>query len=99
MASPATRRTFLQGSLAAGAAMALPGRPLEAASANDQINVGLIGCGNRGGQVAAMFQKLKGVNLAGLCDPDAERVAALKKTYPKAKTWADLRELIDDADI
>jgi hypothetical protein len=79
--------------------MALPGRALRAAGANDQINVGLIGCGNRGGQVAAMFQKLKGVNIAGLCDPDAERVAALKKIYPKAKTWADLRELVDDTDI
>jgi predicted dehydrogenase len=99
MASRATRREFLQGSLAAGAAMTLPGRRLQAASANNQINVGLIGCGNRGGQVAAMFQKLKGVNIAGLCDPDAERVAALKKTYPKAKTCADLRELIDSPDI
>jgi predicted dehydrogenase len=95
----ATRRAFLQGGFAASAALALPGRALRAASANDQINVGLIGCGNRGGQVAAMFQKLQGVKITGLCDPDAERVAALKKIYPQAKSWADLRELIDNPGI
>jgi hypothetical protein len=95
----ATRRTFLQGGLAAGAAIALPGRTLRAAAANERIGVGLIGCGNRGGQVAEMFAKLEGVAITGLCDPDEARIADQKKKYPKAKTWTDMREMFEDADI
>jgi hypothetical protein len=94
-----TRRAFLQGGLAAGAAMALPFGRLHAAGANDEINVALIGCGNRGGQLAEMFARIKGVNLAGLCDPDQERVAAAKKKYAKAKTFTDMRKVFDDGDI
>jgi hypothetical protein len=93
-----TRRTFLQGSLAAGAALTY--RSLRAAAdVNSQINVGVIGCGTRGTEVSGLFSKLKGVAITGLCDPDSERVATLKKTYPKAKTWTDLRGLLDDKSI
>ena len=45
------------------------------------------------------FNKLNGVNIAGLCDPDEGRVAAAKKTYPAAKTFNDLRKLLDDDGI
>src|SRR3954470_9555668 len=94
-----TRRNFLQGSLAAGAALALPYRSLRAASPNDQINVGVIGCGTRGGEVSGHFSKTKAVKMPGLCDPDAERVAAFKKKVPDANTWTDLRGLLDDKNI
>ncbi len=93
-----TRRGFLQGSVAAGATLALPGRLLRAA-ANEQINVGLVGCGGRGTELLQMFHKIDGVNIAGLCDPDRQRIAALKKTYGNAKTWVDMRGMFDDEDI
>jgi predicted dehydrogenase len=99
MARLATRRGFIQGGLAAGATLALPTRLLRAAAANEQVNIGLIGCGGRGSELLEMFHKIEGVNIAALCDPDEERTAALKKKYGKAKTHTDLRELLDDKDI
>jgi predicted dehydrogenase len=93
-----TRRGFIQGGLAAGAALALPGRLVRAA-ANDQVNLGLIGCGGRGEALLDMFHKIEGVNIAGLCDPDEQRAANLKKKYSAAKTCRDMREMLDDKDI
>ncbi|HEX6962564.1 MAG TPA: Gfo/Idh/MocA family oxidoreductase [Lacipirellula sp.] len=95
----ATRRSFIQGSLAAGAALALPTSILRAAAANDEVNIGLIGCGGRGSELLKMFHKIEGVNIAALCDPDQERTGALKKEYGQATTHTDLREVLDDKSI
>ncbi len=46
-----------------------------------------------------VFSGMDGVTVAALCDPDAGRVAAAAKSFPKAKQFSDLRELIDDDDI
>jgi predicted dehydrogenase len=93
-----TRRGFIQGGLAAGAALALPGRLVRAA-ANNQVNLGLIGCGGRGEALLDSFHKIEGVNIAALCDPDEQRTAKLKKKYGTAKTCSDLREMLEDKDI
>ena len=92
-----TRRDFVRGTLAAGAAMALPvGRVL---GANETINLGCIGLGGRGGHSANEFAKVKGVRIAGLAEPDQQRLASVRKRYPDAKGWADLRRVLDDKDI
>ncbi|MFZ5830056.1 MAG: Gfo/Idh/MocA family oxidoreductase [Planctomycetota bacterium] len=94
-----TRRDFVRTGLAAGAVLALPGRSLWAAGANEQINIGFIGCGGRGKQLMGMFDKIAGVSIIGLCDPDESALTAPKKKYAQAKTWADPRALLDDKDI
>jgi len=94
-----TRRYFLQSTAAAGAALALPGRSLLAQSANEQVNVGVIGCGWRGGEQIEQFGRLDGVTIAGLCDPDQARIDEAKKKAPNAKTWQDLRGMLDDDGI
>jgi predicted dehydrogenase len=99
MAPTTTRRTFLRGSLACGATLAAAGRLRAAVGPNDQINIGLIGCGGRGKEVAGMFHQLEGVTIAGLCDPDSSRLAEVHKTYSAAKAWPDVRRMLDDADI
>lgn len=99
MSLRSTRRAFLQTGLAAGAAATLPQRILRAAPANDEINLGLIGCGGRGTELMKMFHKIDGVNVAGLCDPDEQHTAALKKVYGKARAWTDLRDMLDDKSI
>ncbi|KAA5543859.1 Gfo/Idh/MocA family oxidoreductase [Roseiconus nitratireducens] len=90
-----TRRKFL-GTTAAAMAVtsALPGRSLRAANANEEINLGFISCGGRAGGLMGQFSKIDGVNIAGLCDVDEQRLGAAKKRYPKAQGWTDLRELI-----
>jgi predicted dehydrogenase len=50
-------------------------------------------------QLASPFSKIAGTSIAGLCDPDQERLAAAKKHYPGAKTWTDLRGMLDDDGI
>ena len=45
------------------------------------------------------FSKIDGVNMAGLCDPDANRLASAKRRFPEAKGWPDLRSMLDDDGI
>ena len=66
---------------------------------NEEIGVGFISCGGRATGLMNMFNKIDGVNIAGLCDPDKQRLAAAKKRYPKALAWTDLRALIEDDSI
>ena len=93
------RREFVGAALSVGAATTLPGRSLFAANANEEINLGFVSCGSRAGQLMRPFSAIPGVNIAGLCDPDEDRVAAAKRRYPKAKTFTDLRDLIEDKSI
>ena len=72
---------------------------LRAASPNETINLGFISCGGRGGELMGAFSKLEGVRVAGLCDPDAERLGNARKRFPEAKAWADLRGLLDEPGI
>ena len=94
-----SRRHFLGGTLAAGGTLALPGRLAWAAWANEQVNLGLIGCGGRGAELLRSFQKVPGLNIAALCDPDQERVDQLAKEYDGAAKYRDLRELLDSKDV
>ncbi|MEZ6087090.1 MAG: Gfo/Idh/MocA family oxidoreductase [Pirellulaceae bacterium] len=94
-----SRRQFVASSLAAGAATALPQTRATAALANDEINLGFISCGGRANELMNYFKQLPGVNIAGLCDPDQQRVEMTHKKYPKAQTWTDLRDLIGSSSI
>ncbi len=94
-----TRRDFVRTGLAAGAAVTFPTRSLPAASANDEINLGFISCGGRAGGLMGKFDKIDGVNIGGLCDPDGERLNSAKLRFPKAKAWGDPRALLDDDSI
>src|SRR5688572_16218179 len=70
-----TRRSFLERSAAAiGAAAALGiAQSTVAHGANEKIVVGLIGCGGRGRNVAALFKNTPNVELAYVCDVDEIR--------------------------
>lgn len=93
------RRQFLGASFAGLGWLASPRRSWAAVSANQQINLGIVGCGWRGGQLLEAFLGLEGVNIAGLCDPDQSRTGKLAEQTPQAKAYVDVRELLDDNDI
>lgn len=61
--------------------------------------MGVIGLGWRGGELLKAFSGLEGVNIAGICDPDRALVAQASVKFPKAQTYADLRDLLDSPDI
>ena len=88
-----TRRGFVQGALAA---------PLAAAS--DRINVGFIGLGGMGTGRLRQFMSHPDVNVAALCDVDAEHLdeaAALveKERGAKPLTVRDFRRVLDRKDV
>lgn len=94
------RRSVLQFGVAAGVWLAGASRKSFAASANDEINLGFIGCGGRGGELIGFFKKIEGVNIAGLYDPDPGRAAGAKNgSRTRAKIYSDLRELLEDDGI
>ena len=92
-----SRRKFLQsvGLSAVATSSVLPAKSLWAANANDEINIGFVGCGGRFRGLVKQFGKLKGVNLVAFCDPDSKRLEQPKKDFPKASFFADMRELFE----
>ncbi len=96
--SRSTRRYFLQQTALAGGLLALTPRSF-AASANEQVNMGIIGLGWRGGDLLKAFSELPGVTIAGICDPDSALVDQRSQEHPQAKTYTDLRALLDSPDI
>ncbi|GMU23197.1 MAG: dehydrogenase [Phycisphaerae bacterium] len=99
-----TRRTFTVGMAAAGVGLASRRSAAGALSANERIRVGVIGCRNRGHQVAAIFARTGRFEIVSLCDcDDAMLQRALKELdgqLPrKPDTQRDFRKLLDDGSI
>ncbi len=94
---PLSRRTFLQ--LPAACGLALAATRLRAANLNEQLNVGVIGCGGRSQELLKNFKELPDVRIAALCDPDSERLASTAAKNKGAATYTDLRKLLDDPNI
>ncbi len=101
-----SRRQFVSKSvtagLGAGVMMSLPASSLRASNypmANDSVNVGMVSCGGRAGQLAKQFSQVDEVNIMGLCDPDENRVKKMKMEYGKAKEFGDVRALLDDDSV
>ena len=82
-----------------GAALVVSRRSAWGAGPNEQINVGIVGCGIRGNEHLKSFRKLSGVRVAGLCDPDCERLDKSAQNVPDVRRWTDMRDMFQAADI
>jgi predicted dehydrogenase len=92
-----SRREFIQAALAAGTAVSTVGakRPAiayaaEARSANEKLNLAVIGVAARGGA------NLKGVsheNIVALCDIDSQRLEQAAAEFPSARKLVDYRDV------
>jgi predicted dehydrogenase len=102
-----SRRAFLRGGGAGvlgAAALERAGAASGAGGPGETVVVGAIGCGGRGASIAQEFARLKGVEVAYVCDPDEARAGAAAKAIammggatPKVVT--DLRRVLDDKAI
>jgi myo-inositol 2-dehydrogenase/D-chiro-inositol 1-dehydrogenase len=99
-----TRRGFMAGAGAAAVSFAVmePGL-VRGSAANSKINLGLIGCGNRGIWIAKLFQQHGGYNLAAVADYFQERVddAGKQLEVPPANRFTGLKgylKLLDKVD-
>jgi predicted dehydrogenase len=88
-----TRRQFLGVSASVTASLAFGARAAaRKISANEKLNIGIIGAGGRG------WDNLNGVkseNIVALCDVDDERAAQAHKAYPNAKRYKDFRKMLE----
>lgn len=101
-----TRRKFLSGAAAAGAAAAATGcanfnivpRSVLGGSPkfvppSQKMNVASIGCGGKGESDVEQVGATE--NIVALCDVDQDRGAKSFKKFPDAKRYVDFRELLD----
>lgn len=97
--SPLTRRHFLQASSAALLAAA----STKAYAANESIRVGIIGCRNRGPQVAESMLQSGNFRLGVLCDCDLMMIGqgekALAKLVDGVPIEKDFRKVLENPDI
>jgi predicted dehydrogenase len=93
-----SRRDFLRDSALAAAGLWLGAGSLSArgASANDKLNIGMIGTANR---AQANLAGVAGQNIVAVCDIDDNYLAAIKEKYPRAKAYNDFRKLLEQKDI
>lgn len=96
-----TRRQFLWGTVATGAAAMLP--PARVLGANEDIRVAVIGFNGRGKSHIDDLARMKGVRLVALCDVDpavlATNIQALDKLGIKADGYSDMRRVFERNDV
>jgi len=91
--APITRRHFIAGTGASLMAFTvLKPEMVHGAEANSKINIGLIGCGNRGKWIANLFQKHGGYNFVAVADYFQDHVdeAGEKLKVPTANRYTGL---------
>jgi hypothetical protein len=62
-------------------------------SANEKLDIAIIGAGGQGGGNAGA---VTGENIIALCDVDERRAAGTFQRFPKAKRYADFRKMLDE---
>jgi len=96
MAQHLSRRDLLRGMAASSAAFALGGRPTwadEPRSANEKLNIGIIGTS---GRALGNISGVEGENIVAVCDIDDLLVGKASDRFSKAKTYVDFRKMLSD---
>ena len=100
MKTKLTRRHFLQWTTLGGAGFWLGTQGLASAarrlSANEKLNIGVVGVAHRGG---ANLSGVAHENIVALCDVDDALLAAAAQKFPQAKTYNDFRQMLDRKDL
>ena len=94
------RRSFLSTGAAAVSSWAAAPQILKAqgaVSANDKLNIGVVGASGQGGFSIGGLKDI--ANIAALCDVDQNRLAPVARKFPKARTYSDFRKLVEQKDL
>ncbi|MEW6129935.1 MAG: Gfo/Idh/MocA family oxidoreductase [Acidobacteriota bacterium] len=97
-----SRRNFLEGSTVGAASLLLTsaGKNIFAASANEQVNVGVIGVGGQGSGLTRNLATVPNARITAICDifePNLKRAVGLAASAPK--TFNDYRKLIESKEV
>ncbi|MDR2810056.1 MAG: Gfo/Idh/MocA family oxidoreductase [Tannerellaceae bacterium] len=102
-----SRRLFLKQAVTASAVSTIPSFWIPAKartmptspliSANDRVNLALIGVGNRGGEIAGELYNTGLCNIVALCDVDmgAPHTQAIISKFPNVPRFQDFRKMFD----
>ena len=92
VSSDITRRGFVAGTAALGAAAVLQPHLVAGAEANAKVTVGLVGCGGRGRWIANLFNQNGGYQFVATADYFADRANAAGKDLkvPEGKCFSGL---------
>ena len=91
------RRNFVKSVAATGTGLIiLPAGFISGQSANNKLNIALIGAHGRGSQ---HYGSLKDQNVVAICDVNADNMALAAKEYPKAIQYTDWRKCLEQKDI
>lgn len=99
------RREFIKNSswLAGGILMADSVGGLAKLEPNEKVNIGIIGCGDRGKGIMSVMKNLKDIfNIVAICDVLPFRIDEAKKMMlpgEMLKTYSDYRRLLDDKNV
>ena len=92
-----SRRRFLYGSAALGAAALFAGPSLlRGRDLNGKLNIGMIGLGGKSGD---NLKGIAGENVVALCDVDGASLERIAAQYPQATKHRDFRRLLEQKDI
>jgi predicted dehydrogenase len=97
MSRQTNRRDFIKHSAAAGAGLWVVGSTpsLYSKSANEKVNVAIIGVGGRGEEHVNSIPRAGG-NIVALCDVDDRNLDKAASKHPNAKKFNDFRKLLDE---
>jgi predicted dehydrogenase len=91
-----TRRDFLKYS-AAISGVALAGTYLfKGPSANNRLNIGVIGVGGKGAENMA---NVASENIVAICDIDAGPISVASQRFPGARRYKDFRKMLEQKDL
>ncbi len=101
MSRPLPRREFLRRSALAGVSIAGIGywssaSAAEGKSANEKLNLGVIGTAN---QARFSINNIKHENIVAICDIDEKYLGQAKMDFPAAETYHDFRKLLEQKEI
>jgi predicted dehydrogenase len=97
MSDSITRRTFTATAATTAATLGLSATPSSARGANDRIRLGMIGVGNRGGQLLDALLQHKDCAITAVCDVYEPYIARAKeKIAGNVAAYRDFRKLLED---
>ena len=90
-----TRRRLIAGTAGFGAGvLILPDLNTRAYAANDKLNLALVGCGNRGGNLLDSYLRI-GENVVALCDVNQQKAGDAYSRFPEVPKFHDFRKMLD----
>jgi predicted dehydrogenase len=104
MTRSSNRRQFLKQSTLAGAGFWVGGivgdlygdnPPTRPVSANDHLNIGIIGAGGRGAGNWGAVARENGVTIVAICDVDDRRASNSYRRFPQATRYSDFRVMLE----